>query len=153
MNNKIIAVVKFNNGEAFVLEKKPELKYTKYGNVIIGTNSCFLSCYYYEKPIFPINPNWSGWQAFGGRKFDLHLTDGTVEHCFGQWWGGITEKTKRIIGEDIIDVTVNDVENLKKCYVFSGYTGIKKEIEKLRAEYTGNIYEYKEYEKILKEKK
>ena len=36
MKNKIAAVVKFNNHEAFVLKRKPDLKYTKHDNINIG---------------------------------------------------------------------------------------------------------------------
>lgn len=142
--NKIIAVVKFNDHEAYVLEKPINLKYTKYFNhTIVGTDGIFLSCYCYDSP----SPNW---KAFAGREFDIQLTDGTIEHCNGQWWDGITSTAKSVINEEIIGVTADDAESLKKCYVFTGYYGIKKEIEKIRAEYNGKIFEYREYEKVLK---
>ena len=148
--SKILAVVKFNDGEAFVLEKTPDLKYTKYDNkTIVGTDGCFLDCYYYERPIKPINPNWSGWQAFGGRKFDLELTDGTVEHCYGQWWSGVSEKAREVINDDIVSITACSIDKLKKCYVFNGYEGMKKGMEKLRSKYKGYVYPYWHYSKKI----
>ena len=76
--NKIIAVVKFNSKEAFVLRRRPLLKYNRYGNVIIGTDGLFFTCYYYSPPS-------ERFQAFAGRKFDLTMEDGEVIHCNGQW--------------------------------------------------------------------
>lgn len=147
MNNKIIAIVKFNDHFAYVLEKKPELKYTKYENItIVGTDGCICECYGYERPS-------GSWKAFAGRKFDLELTDGTTEHCYGQWWDSVTRKAREVINDKIIRITARDVAGLRRCYVFTGYYAKEKEIEKLRSEYTGKIYGYDEYEKILKELK
>jgi len=144
MLNKIIAMVKFNNGEAIVLENETELKYTKYGSdTIIGTDGCFITCYRYETPD-------ENWKAFSGRKFDLPLTDGTIEHCYGQWWDAITETARKIINDKIIRVTACDIKSLKECYVFYGYYAKKTDIENLRSGYTGKIYDYWEYDKLLK---
>ncbi len=151
MQNEILATVNFNSGYAFVLKNEIKLVYQKYDNIIIGTDGIFLSCYYYERPIKPLNKNWSGWQAFAGREFDLPLVDGTIEHCYGQWWDGIRRNCREIITEEIIPVTADDIKSLQNCYVFSGYYGIKKNIEKLCKEYNGPIYDYWKYQKHLKE--
>ncbi len=144
MDNQIIAVVKFNSGEAFVMESLIKLEYTKYGaNTIVGTDGCFIACYGYSREYD---------QAFSGRKFDLQLTDGTIEHCHGQWWDSITNKAREVIKGNIISVTVKSIDQLKKCYVFCGYYGIEQEIKKLRSQYTGKVYDYWEYEKIIKDK-
>lgn len=140
--NKIIAVVKFNSGEAFVMENPIKLEYIKYGDyTIVGSDGVFVSCYGKNIDFYC--------KAFAGREFDLQLTDGTIEHCSGQWWDSITERAKKEIDGNIIHVTANNIERLKKCYVFNGYSGIQKEIEKLRSEYQGKVYEYWEYEKII----
>ena len=119
MNNKIIAVVKFNSHEAFVMENPIKLEYTKYGSdTIIGTNGCIIQCYGYQ------NDRYS--KAFAGRKFDLQLTDGTIEHCYGQWWDNITKKAREVIQGNIIHVTANSIDRLKNCYVFNGYCGIEE---------------------------
>jgi len=149
---KIIAVVEMNDGEAFVLDQKPDLKYTKYGfDTIVGIDEPFLSCYYHQTPIPPKYDKSFPWQAFAGRKFDLPLTDGTVEHCYGQWWWGITKSAKEQFDDEIITVTACDKESLRKCYVFGGYQGLEKGIQKMRSEYTGKVYGYWEYQKFLKE--
>ena len=49
-----------------------------------------------------------------------------------------------------MSVTAASYYDLKRCYVFAGYMGIKKEIEKMRAEYTGSVLSYWEYETILR---
>ncbi len=144
---KIIAVVKFNQGEALVFDELPELVYTKYGpSTIVGKSGIFSSCY--GKAFDP------GAKAFGGRKFDLQLTDGTVEHCDGQWWSSVTTQALSALGvsddNPLVSVTAKTLDELKKCYVFHGYTSTRKEYQDLRGTYTGPVYEYHEYEKIVR---
>jgi hypothetical protein len=144
---KILAVVKFNSGEALVLDKLPNLKYTKLDNrTILGRDGLFYQSYYHELPV-------GRFKAFAGREFDLHLTDGTVEHCHGQWWDGLTDTSKKAIGDKIIHVTANSIDNLKDCYVFYRYTSTKELYEKFRKNYKGKIYGYWEYDKKLKHEK
>ena len=70
-NFRILAVVKFNNGEALVLDRKLELVYTKYGNkTIVGTDGIFYQCYYHDCR--------GGMNAFAGREFDLTMEDGEI---------------------------------------------------------------------------
>ena len=146
MKNKILAVVEFNKGEAFVLKKDLDLKYTRYDDIIIGTDGVFCDCYCYERP----GPNW---KAFGGRKFDITLVNGEIIHCNGQWWCGGTEKAEKIIGKKITPVTACSIDKLKRCYVFSGYSGIEPAIYKFRKKYKGKVYGYWEYDALLKSKK
>jgi hypothetical protein len=48
-------------------------------------------------------------------------------------------------------VTVGDVASLKKCYVMGGGCFMSPgDFEALRATYTGPVYPYYEYEKIIK---
>lgn len=141
--SKILAVVKFNHGEAFVLDRKPDLKYMRRGSTIVGSDGVFLKCYYYDSP----SPRW---QAFGGREFDIKLVDGTVVKCYGQWWSGVTDIARDMAGDEIVHVTACNVDELRGCYVFVGYEGVKTEIEKLRAAYDGSVFGYWEYENILK---
>jgi len=146
MKNKIIAVVKFNSGEAFVMENPIKLEYTKYGyDTIIGTDGSFISCYGYKRDQYC--------KAFAGREFDLKLVDGTTEHCNGQWWDSITDKAKEVINDNMISITANNKDRLKQCYVFNGYYGIEKKINELRSQYKGKVYDYWEYEIILKQEK
>lgn len=148
-NNKIIAIVKFNNGEALVLQNKPQLKYTKYGDdTIVGTDGTFYSFYGRER--FS-----EKWKAFAGRKFDLALTDGGVEKCYGQWWDTVTDRAKKELGiykggNEVVYATANSVDSLKSCYVFVGYNTLKHKLDEIRKTYTGKVYDYWDYKKILK---
>lgn len=53
--------------------------------------------------------------AFGGRKFDIRLSDGTTYHCSGQVWACGSSAS-----EPVVNVGIGTVEDLHKCYVFSG---------------------------------
>jgi hypothetical protein len=145
MSIDLIALVKFNQGKAFVLKDKLELKYNKQDGLIIGLDdSCtFLDLYYYEAPS-------QGFKAFGGREFDITLENGEVIHCNGQWWSGGSEKASKLLGEEVISCTANDAESLKRCYVYHGYYAIKEQLEELARSYEGKFYEYYEFEKELK---
>lgn len=142
---EIIAVVKFNNGEAFVFDEIPDLVYTKYGNdTIIGESGPFYTCYGYSKPS-------DGFKAFGGRKFDITLSDGTTEHCYGQWWDGVTNLAKKELNIDgvertLIRVTAEDFKTLTNCYVYCGFYAIESEMREMRKKYDGKVYEYYEFE-------
>lgn len=140
---KIVAVVKFNQLEAYVLNRLPEFKYKKIGSIMYGIDSGLFQCYSYESCD-------DRWKAFGGRKFDIKLENGEIEHCYGQWWNGGHDKIAKLENIELIGITFQTVENLKDCYVFTGGSIDKEFKSKLRAEYTGNIYEYREYEKIIK---
>lgn len=138
---KILAVVKFNSGVALVLDTPLNKKYTKYGNTIIGVDDIFHTSYVYGACS-------DGWKAFAGRKFDISLTDGTIEHCHGQWWDGISETTNKMI-PNLISVTACDIGSLKKCYVFNSHYANRDEFRKLLATYNGRIYDYFEYDAII----
>jgi len=142
--HKIMAVTRFNQGEAIVLEKPIQLTYTKYGrSTIIGTDGVFVSCYSRSNDGYD--------KAFGGRKFDLELSDGTVEHCSGQWWDSVSNQARKEIDGEIISATVKDIVSLRECFVFIGYSAIKEKYEELRATYTGEVYKYREYKELIKD--
>ncbi|HDZ27756.1 hypothetical protein LCGC14_1413340 [marine sediment metagenome] len=138
---KIEAVVKFNQHEALVLNESPEITYERYGNALLGLDKYGIFCnsYEYETPS-------KGWEAFAGRKFDIHMADGTVEKAYGQWWDGGTQIFIATLGCSIINVTANEIERLKRCFVFTGYRAVEEEYDKLRETYTGKVYEYWEYD-------
>ena len=153
MAHKIIAIVNANgNSNWFVLKNKPVLKYNKYGSdTIIGTDGTFFQFYGYERPS-------ERWKAFAGREFDLKLEDGTVEHCYGQWWDKMTQTAINEFNindkeNKLVHIAIGTIDSLKKCYVFYGYSALKKKIDKLVKRYKGKVYEYWEYKKILKERK
>lgn len=142
---EVEAVVRFNQGVAFVLKQDVEFTYYKHGSLIIGLDpTCtFVKCYYYERPT-------PGFQAFGGREFDIHLENGEVIHCNGQWWDGGYIKAAELLGEELVHATYNDVESLKNCYVFYGASAIKSRIEAMKNTFNGTVQGYWEYEAIIK---
>lgn len=138
---EIVAIVKFNDSVGLVFDKIDPLEYEKIGDSIIGSNGLFCACYYYEAPSY-------AFKAFGGREFDITLKDGTVIHCNGQWWDGITSVHRQIV-PDIVYVTASSIDELKKCYVFFGYSSSKKKINEMISAYTGRIWDYREYEATI----
>lgn len=139
---KILALVKFNSGIAMVLDEAPKLTYKKAESVILGSDGTFLQTYFYDRP----SP---GWEAFAGRKFDLIMEDGSVEHCYGQWWDGVMEGHRKMVDGDIISVTAASIDHLRECYVFCGYKGVKHKIDELLAAYKGMVYEYWDFEMLI----
>lgn len=144
MSYEVKAVVKFNQGIAFVLNKDVEFTYYKQGSLIIGLDpTCtFVKCYHYERPT-------PGFSAFGGREFDIPLENGEVIHCNGQWWDGGYSKAAELLGEELISATYNDIKSLKNCYVFYGSAAIKGKVEELRSTYSGDVQGYYAFEAIL----
>lgn len=145
--NEVAALVKFNDENAIVLNKEINFRYQKQGNLIIGIDESetFIDCYYYE-------PSSFGFKAFGGEEFDITLEDGEVIHCNGQWWHGGFTRAGELINKEVVGVTYQNIEALKKCYVFSGCFATKDGLEKLTNEYIGKVYEYYEYEEELKKR-
>ena len=145
---EIEAVVKFNDGEALVLNKYPQIKYEKHGGYLFGLDEygIFVNVYAYERPS-------GSFKAFAGREFDISMVDGTFTKANGQWWDAGSDKLAEALGSKIIGVTINTKEELSKCYVFFGEKADENEYNKLRDTYSGKVYHYYEYEKILKEGK
>ena len=124
-NNKIVAVVKFNDGEALVLKNKPKLLGTKYGSdTIIMSDGLFYDFFYYE----------------ASRK---------------KWWDGITERAwEEIIkgkNDKFFVVWASAIDDLKRCYVFTSYYMLLSEYTKFRKTYKNKVFQYYEYEEILKQ--
>lgn len=142
MSQKILAKVKFNDGFAYVLSEAPKMVYTKYRTCIIGTDGTFYSCLIYEAP-------GKGWQAFGGRKFDIELSDGNVEHCHGQWWDGFNAEAFKILGFKPIRVVVQSLERLKECYCFIGDSANPERLNDLVKEYKGIVWEYHDFDSLI----
>jgi hypothetical protein len=137
MNNdlKIVAVVKFNDGEALILNRPLYFLYEFSGRDLIGGDGPFRYAYRYEAPS-------SRLKAFAGRKFDIPLKDGGSVAAHGQYWQSHISGTA--------SVTYAAVEQLVKCYVFYGGACVDLEIyAAMRAEYTGCVYPYRDYEKVI----
>ncbi|WP_145153044.1 hypothetical protein [Paenibacillus xylanexedens] len=145
MSYQVEAIVKFNQGIAFVLDNPVKYTYYKHGNLIIGLDdTCtFVRCYYYDRPT-------PGFEAFGGHKFDITLDDGEVIHCHGQWWDGGYDRAAELLGEKLIHASYNTAEDLRNCYVFFGSKAVENSLDQLRKTYHGDVQGYWTYEANLK---
>lgn len=135
---KILAVVKFNQGRAYVFNRKPILKYEREGRKLVGRDGPFLNTYAYGRPS-------KGWEAFGGRKFDIPMLDGSVTNAFGQWWSAVSNGA--------VSVNYGTIDELKRCYVYSSISCDSEHFKKLVEDYNsekGFYYNYRDYEKIIR---
>jgi len=96
-----------HNSQLFlIMEREPDFKYERKGNWLIAEDSGFYSFFCYGKPS-------RGSQAFGGRRFDIPLSNGEIIQADGQWWDGKPE------GYDhVMSIGVATVAQLERCYVF-----------------------------------
>lgn len=148
MSLKIEAVVISNDREVFVLNKRPVITYEPYKNFLIGLDedATFCNAYVHQTP-----SRYA--KAFAGREFDIPMTDGSVTKAKGQWWDPESgASVAEALGDEILSgISLSTLEDLKRCYVFTGnYSAIKGPLTKLREAYAGKVYGYWEYEAIIK---
>ena len=139
---KIEAIVQFNDSEAFVLNRKPEFLYEKLGSYLFGTDGPFVNVYKYRQDNFA--------KAFAGRKFSIPMKDGSTIMANGQYWDSGANVLSEELGVKLINAIYQTKENLIDCYVFTGASLDKNWLETERPKYTGVVYPYQEYEKIIK---
>lgn len=132
---KIEAVVKFNDSEAYVFNRMPEFLYQFEGRDLIARDGPFADALRYEQPR-------GRFKAFGGREIRFPMLDGTTTIGTGEYWacgvGGM------------VSATYSTKASLLKCYVFTGASVCPVAMEKLRSEYTGDVYPYYAYEAVIK---
>jgi hypothetical protein len=153
---KIVDIVKFNSGHAFVVDSDPQLLFSGHGDILIGEDETETVYSVYQYGACGGNPNFGGNYAFGGRKFYLPMKDGSVTHCYGQWWDGGYKKAEEILGISLASFTHSTKEQLKSCYVFYGGTinagKLSALIDEFYVEHPNyEPYEYRGYEAYLKE--
>ncbi|WP_410750904.1 hypothetical protein [Citrobacter sp. U14242] len=133
---KIVAVVQFNSGEALVLNRPLNFIYDEIGRDLIGSDGPF------KRPLL-YSPASSAFKAFAGSEMTLNMRDGSQRKVKDHWWSGCLPGHR--------DVTACDQASLQKCYVFFGGMAITPgDFQALRESYTGCVYPYWEYEKIIK---
>jgi len=131
---KVVAVVKFNDGEALVLDRPIKFVYEEVGRDYVGSDGPFRDFLGYG--------TMGGGKAFAGRTLHLTMADGSTRDIKDNWWSTYAK------GYD--SVVVGNVEALKKCYVFGSAHMKPEDYATLRATYTGGVFDYWDYEKILK---
>jgi len=141
---KILDIVKFNSGVAFVVDKMSALTYEK---MVTPTSACKDE---YEKFVFAgrefligsdengvfydvlYHRKESGPKAFGGREFSLPMKDGGTFKTDGWWWDGGLPVAARMLGIEMGGVTIQDRPSLEKCFVFTArYMDVKMFNERL----------------------
>ena len=130
----VVAVVKFNAGEALVLNRPIRFVYEKVGNDFVGKDGPFSHFLYYSR-------GGGSFVAFAGRTLSLQMADGTVCNVKDHWWHGTPK--------GCVDAIIGDVESLQRCYVFGSGSIQKEAYQALRDTYTGVVYPYWDYEKII----
>jgi len=142
---KILDIVKFNSGVAFVVDELPTLTYEK---MVAPASACegeyekfafagreFLigsdeNGVFYDVLYHRVEPG--GRKAFAGHEFSLPMKDGETFKTDGWWWDGGSSVAARMLGIKIGNVTIQDRSSLEKCYVFTGrYTDVKMFNERL----------------------
>lgn len=131
----VIAVVQFNDGEALVFNRPMNLTYEQIGNDYIGSDGPITRALYYS-------PASGAFKAFAGSELTLQMKDGSVRKIKDHWWAGNPSGHR--------NVTVGDISSLKRCYVFTAASMDKEAYQLLRSTYSGCVYPYWDYEKIIK---
>lgn len=132
---KIVALVQINNSEALVLNRPLKMLYEFSGQDLIGSDGPFRRALRYETPR-------GRFKAFAGSEFDIPLKDGGTVRAKGQYWSAGLE--------GFTETAYGTVDGLKKCYVYTGALIDPAALQELRAEYTGCVYPYWDYEKVIK---
>ena len=148
---KIVDLVKANSRLWIVFDEPVgQLTYERHRDLLIGSDDqrVFYDCLYYDRP----TPHM---KAFGGREFDLPMKDGSVTHCYGQYWDGRVAEAEKVVGEEIAEIGASTKEELNRCYVFTGRKISKRKLEEMIEEFEASHpgYEplgYWEYEDMLK---
>ena len=130
----VVAVVKFNAGEALVLNRPLRFVYEKVGNDFVGNDGPFTDFLYYSR-------GGGSFVAFAGRTLSLQMADGTVCNVKDHWWHGTPK--------GCVDAIIGDVDSLQRCYVFRSGSIQKEAYQAFRDTYTGCVYPYWDYEKII----
>lgn len=104
---------------SIVLDEMPKFLYERRGNCLVASDDGFYGCYFYDRPS-------KNWEAFAGRKFDISMKGGTIEHAHGQWWDG---KHQENAPEPIVNAGISTPDKLASCYVFMSSHISQKKVE------------------------
>lgn len=114
MSNIIDIIVhshKYGSQVMVVLDEPLSFVYEREGDYLIAEDGGFFSFYGYSPPT-------SCFQAFGGRKFEIPMKDGSIIEATGEWW----DCTPPNYDGRVYSWGVSSIDELNECYVFcSGY--------------------------------
>jgi hypothetical protein len=144
---KIIKLVHNDCGAYYVIfDEIPKMTYEKHGFDFIGSaydnngGIVFSKYLKYE--------NWPDAHAFGGRKLELLMKDGSIKKIWNHWYDagycGIHGK--------FISIGAGILDDLKKCFVFCSYNINEAIFNRMLDEYYkyDKSYDYDELEKWAK---
>ncbi len=102
---------KYATQRMLVVDRMPSLIYERRSRqLLVGHDSGCFGFYEYETP----GPTW---KAFGGRKFEIPMVDGSVIAAFGQWWDpGVPADFRGLV----YSYGMSTIADLSRCHVFSG---------------------------------
>lgn len=139
---EVIALVRVNDQIHPVFKEDPVFSRTK-----IDDETIISECYPLYSFLYKGECKGS-WKAFAGRKFDLLLTDGTVEKCYGQWWDGMSKAADELFPNgSLVYVGHSSFEKLVNIYLFYSSYIDAGWYNDLISNWKGRIYEYDEYRK------
>jgi len=133
---EVVAVVESGGRDLLVMNRPVRFLYERHGRDFIGADGPF-------RDFLGYSPGGGSFKAFAGRELTLNMADGTVEKVKDHWWHGILPGT--------VSATYGDIESLRACYVFSGGACMDPgEYDRLRSRYSGPVYPYWDYERVIK---
>jgi hypothetical protein len=113
-----------------VVDRKPSRVYARDGNRLTSSDDGF-------HDFLQIDPGTK--LAFGGREFDIELSDGSVYHATGDVWSvGAPMGFEQTVG-----VGINTLEGLDECYVFTSASISAEKLSAWLAENTPSTNYYK----------
>lgn len=148
---KIIAMVRCNRDWAYVFDRSISFKYLEEehggGKFLIGRDGPILDVLGYERAGIK--------KAFAGREFSIRMEDGSIRTIKDDWWSCCPPKDY-----NATQITFNDVESLKRCYVYSSGYCDPDVLANMVEEYDNKVrpnkvrdggwrYDYYDYEKVI----
>lgn len=74
------------------------------------------------------------------------MKDGTVTHCYGQYWDGRYADAEKILGIKFADFTHSTIDSLRKCYVFTSGIADKAKFQEMIDKFQASVPDYKPWE-------
>jgi hypothetical protein len=124
---------------SLVVSTAPNFIYEQKGFWLLAEDDGFYSSYSIE---------FGSRGAFGGRKFDIPLKDGTVYKATGQVWDAFS---RTLQPEPSLEVGVATLDQLKDCYVFFGGRVAVSKLEQALEQRP--LMEYWDFDKYVRELK
>ncbi|WP_417814080.1 hypothetical protein [Thalassospira alkalitolerans] len=149
---KIVAMVRFNKGWAYVFDRQISFKYREethgVSRLLVGRDGPIFDLLQYSKA-------GRHAKAFAGREFSLRMEDGSIRNLKDDWWscGPPNEY-------DVTRITFSNITDLKRCYVYYGGYCDPEILAEMESEYENRVdrngnraggwrYDYYDFEKVI----